>query len=155
MDALREKYSTLSIEELSKKIEEIEEEKRYLDSLYQEECRKIEEKEMENISRIIPEYTKKLERLKLYIDEFHTHREHSEITYKFKHVSGYYDDWHDRTKDPLEWMIAEYDILGMYRNMEIIFLYSNIGLYNFIRSWIDENMNYMQYRTSTHLLPKE
>ncbi len=155
MDSLREKYGKLGFEALAKKLQEMEDKTSLLNELYQEECRKIEEKEMENISAIIPSYITKLERLKLYIDEFHKHREHDKITYTFKHISGYYDDWHDRRNDPLEWMIAEYDILGMYRSMEIVFRYSNNALRTFITSWITENINYMQLNSNTYLLPKE
>lgn len=102
---------------------------------------KLHIEELEKIDEFIPEYTKRLERLKKIIEGFvlqYTRNCH--VEYAFKKVDHYTNDWHDPTHDPLNWMIQEYDLLEMSNHMEIVFEYATESVRDFIKKWMKENV---------------
>lgn len=82
-------------------------------------------------------YTKKLHRIKWYVDEFGNQ---SNVSYAFRKVEAYSDDNHDPMEDPLDWKIAEYDLLGMDQYVEIQFDYHNEAVKDFVVNWMTENL---------------
>ena len=137
-------------EELKKQIEQLEAEydelaKQCLKAkLKRDEAReKLRLEELEKIDQFIPEYTKRLTRLKKTIEDFilqYTRSGH--IEYAFKKVDHYTNDWHDPTHDPLNWMIQEYDLLEMSSHMEIVFEYATESVRDFITKWMKTNIDY-------------
>lgn len=105
---------------------------------------KIIEEEQKDIKGMIPKYTHKLERLKVYMDEFMKEEWCSKVLCKFKKVDTYTNDFHQPMHDPLEWTLAEYDLLGMDTYLEIIFYYSKEAVKQFIENWIESNMKYVE-----------
>lgn len=133
-------------EELNKEIEQLNAEYHELAEkcskakLKRDEAReKLRIQELEKIEAFIPEYTKRLKRLKKTIDEFilqYTRDGH--VEYAFKKVDHYTNDWHHPTHDPLNWMIQEYDLLEMSNHMEIVFEYATDSVRDLIQSWMKD-----------------
>jgi hypothetical protein len=82
-------------------------------------------------------YTKKLHRIKWYVDEF---GKEANVSYAFRKVEGYSDDFHEPMEDPLDWKIAEYDLLDMDQYVEIQFDYHNEAVKDFVVNWLKENL---------------
>lgn len=103
--------------------------------------------ELKKIDEHIPQYIKRLERLKKIIEAFvlqYTRNGH--VEYAFKKVEHYTNDWHDPTHDPLNWMIQEYDLLEMSNHMEIVFEYATESVREFVDKWMKENVEYASER---------
>ena len=123
-----------------------------MSKLYQKVEKAKQKMLAEKLSKIedfIPAYTKKLERLKKFIDGFNENQAlyGSRVQYGFKKVDIYLDDYHEPMPDPLDFKIAEYDLIGMSDHMEIIFYYSNEALKHFIETWMKENVELVDYTT--------
>lgn len=99
-------------------------------------------------------YMKKLNRLKAYVDAFVAETAYeswgvlienrkSNLKYGFRRMEGpYKDDYYEVVADPLDWMIAEYDLLGMQECVEIRFDYHSEFLKDFVVYWMHENLPY-------------
>lgn len=83
-------------------------------------------------------YEKKLQRIKRYVDEFGGKERN--VSYAFRKVKVYLDDFHEPMQDPLDWKIAEYDLLDMDQYVEIRFDYHNESVKEFVMQWIRENL---------------
>lgn len=92
---------------------------------------------MKTLGHMAEAYTKKLHRIKWYVDEFGYERN---TTYAFRKVDAYSDDFHEPMADPLDWKIAEYDLLGMDQYVEIRFDYHNEAVRDFVIQWMTENL---------------
>lgn len=104
---------------------------------------KLTLEELKSIDKIVPFYTKKLERLKKYSDDFVlSHNRCGNVEYAFQKVDGYIDDFHNPTNDPLNWKLSEYDLLEMSQHLEIVFEYSNDSVREFVERWMSENVVY-------------
>lgn len=109
---------------------------------------KIIEEDQKDFEVMIPNYTAKLERLKVFTDGFISeHPRRGEVKYAFKRYgdSCYTDDFHQPMHDPLEWTIAEYNLIGMSDYIEILFYYTKDGLKHFINNWMKENIPYSEF----------
>jgi hypothetical protein len=134
----REKY-----EELQKALEDAQNVVSELYGLVHNAKLKYMTEQLSNIVNLDECYNKKLDRLGRTIKDFvDTH--HGNVSYGFKKVDVYLDDFHDPMPDPLEWMISEYNLLGMSDHMEIIFKYSQDFVKYFVQKWIDEKFDFMQ-----------
>jgi hypothetical protein len=122
-----------------------------MSKLYQKVEKAKQKMLAEKLSKIedfIPAYTKKLERLKKFMDGFNENQSmYDRVEYGFKKVDTYLDDYHDPMPDPLDFKISEYDLLGISEHMEIIFYYSNEALKDFIETWMKANVDYVRYTT--------
>jgi hypothetical protein len=133
-------------ETLKKQLEDAE---KTMSNLYQ----KVEDaktrmmaEELSKIEDFIPTYRKKLERLKKFMDGFiEEYGQRVNIVYAFKKVDTYLDDFHEPMPDPLEFKIAEYNLIGMSDHMDIIFDYSNEGVKQFVHTWMKENADYVEF----------
>ena len=105
-----------------------------MDALHKEQVKKMGD--------VIPTYTTKLERLKAYISAFDevARGTHCRVNFAFRKVDGYTDDFHEPMHDPLDWKIAEYNLIGMSDHVEIIFDYSNETVKEFVKRWMFENI---------------
>jgi DNA repair exonuclease SbcCD ATPase subunit len=123
-----------------------------MSKLYQKVEKAKQKMLAEKLSKIedfIPAYTKKLERLKKFMDDGFNENQsmYDRVEYGFKKVDTYLDDYHDPMPDPLDFKISEYDLLGISEHMEIIFYYSNEALKDFIETWMKANVDYVRYTT--------
>ena len=137
------------MEELQKLVSDLEAEQHELEQRSTEVYRKLEAakdklalEQQKNIESDIPYYTKKLERLKVYLDGFvEDHR--GDVHYAFeKQDEPYTGDFHEIIQDPLEYAMCEYDCLGMTKFLEIVFDYHNESVRTFVKKWMDENVEY-------------
>ena len=92
---------------------------------------------MKTLGDMAETYTKKLHRIKWYVDEF---GHENNTSYAFRKVDAYSDDYHELMADPLDWKIAEYDLLGMDQYLEIRFDYHNEAVKDFVLQWLKENL---------------
>ena len=92
---------------------------------------------MKTLGDMADTYTKKLHRIKWYVDEF---GHENNTSYAFRKVDAYSDDYHEPMADPLDWKIAEYNLLGMDQYLEIQFDYHNDAVKHFVIQWITENL---------------
>lgn len=92
---------------------------------------------MKTLGDMAETYTKKLHRIKWYVDEF---GRESNVSYAFRKVEAYADDYYEPMEDPLDWKIAEYDLLGMDQYVEIQFDYHNEAVKDFVVNWLKENL---------------
>ena len=99
-------------------------------------------KKASDIEEQIPMYTKKLERVKKFIEEFMTECRGRDFKYGFRKVKAYYGDDHEPMSDPLDWRMCEYDLLGLDENLEIVFDYSNEAVKKFVSDWMEENVKH-------------
>ena len=97
-------------------------------------------KKVLEIEEQIPTYTKKLERLKAYVDAFKNECRGRYVQYGFRKVESYKSDDHQPMADPLDWRICEYDLLGIDENLDIVFDYSNEAVKKFVSDWMEKNM---------------
>lgn len=151
------------MEELHTRIEELE--KLYDRSaaktkeLYKEleEAReKLDLECMKDITESIPYYTKKLERIKKFVKLFKEEHNDVSIHYAFdKMEHPYKGDFHEIIQDPLDYLIGEYDCLGMTKFLEIVFEYHNESVKKFVKDWMEENLGYVEpYADKTSLYNK-
>ena len=102
-------------------------------------------------------YVKKLERIKKYVEAFvgetpfmgtgHdlAYRK-GNLRYGFrKREFPYQDDYHEMMQDPLDFMIVEYDLLGMDDHLEIRFDYHSKPVQEFVKAWMRENLPRVHY----------
>lgn len=97
-------------------------------------------------------YERKLRRVKAYVEAFVAETAYesrgvlienrrSNLKYGFRKMEEpYKDDFHEIMADPLDWTIAEYDLLGMCENVDIRFDYHSDFLKDFVTQWMDENI---------------
>ena len=130
IDELRAKYEAAeeALGALRAELEEAEEEKA--------------KEDIKNIESMIPEYEKRLKRLKTFIDAFLEDERGSHVDCAFrKRDDPYLDDYHEVMHDPLDWQLVEYDLLGMSKIMEIKFDYYTEVVRDFVTKWIKENFH--------------
>lgn len=105
----------------------------------------LAEEQMKDIVSHIPKYEAKLERIRKYIEGFvkdKQSRYRDNIKYAFRKVEIYKDDFHEPMPDPLNWKIAEYDLLDMDQYVEIIFDYHSEAVKRFVADWMHEHVHY-------------
>lgn len=139
------------------------------DHALQEEQERLRE-EMEDIKRTIVEerlktlvgkedyYAKKMKRIKAFVEAFvaetayesrgaRIEPRNSNLVYGFrKRELPYTDDFHEAMADPLDWAVAEYDLLGMQECLEIQFDYHSEVIKDFVTQWMQENLPHVDYR---------
>ena len=94
----------------------------------------IKKQEILNIEAHIPYYQTKLERLKAFLPPY------PNLKIVFKKVDTQYaDDWYHPMRDPLDWTIREYDMLGMDTCVDITFEYYTESVKTFVEKWWAEN----------------
>lgn len=140
------------MEELQKVVNDLEEEQHELEKRSTEVYHKLQKakdkldlEKQKDIERYIPYYTKKLERIKVYIDGFIEDYGKNDVRYAFeKREEPYKGDDYEIIQDPLEYMMGEYDCLGMYKFLEIVFDYHNESLRTFVTKWMEENVGHAE-----------
>jgi hypothetical protein len=138
------------MEELQKLVNELEAEQSELEQRSSELYRKLENareklalEKQKDIEDFLPYYTQKLERMKDYIEGYMAESRGNEVHYVFrKQDYPYTGDFHEIIQDPLDYMMGEYDCLGMNKFLEIVFEYHNESVRHFVKSWMDENIDY-------------
>ena len=143
--------------ELEAREKELEEEKRRLWREIEDAKAKLLNERMSTLDSTQREfYERKLRRLKAYVDAFVAETAYesrgvlienrrSNLKYGFRKMEGpYKDDWHEVMEDPLDWTIAEYDLLGMSENVDIRFDYYSEFLKIFVTKWMDEHMPHVE-----------
>lgn len=147
------------MEELKKLVNELEDEQHELEKRSTEVYRKLEEardklalEQQKDIEKDIPYYTKKLERMKVYIDGF-IEEYRGDVRYAFeKQDEPYMGDFHEIIQDPLDYAMGEYDCLGMTKFLEIVFDYYNESVKTFVIKWMEENVGRAEpYRDAKQL----
>ena len=129
------------IEELQKRHEKLSEETDEVYRKLEAAQEKVALEEMKNIGDSIPYYTKKLERLKMFVEMFKDEFRDTSIHYAFeKNEQPYKGDFHEVIQDPLNYLIGEYDCLGMTKFLEIVFEYHSDTVKKFVEDWMDKNM---------------
>lgn len=151
------KNRDISVEQLEKIVTDLELSekviKNMLDKTYSQleiAREKLAVKRLENMSYDIPKYTAKLERIKKFIESDREKKPYSRINPNVKYMfkkrnEPYKDDFHDIVKDPLEYTLAEYNLLAMDDYIEIVFEYHSDGLKDFINKWFNENLGYAEF----------
>jgi hypothetical protein len=151
------------MEELQKLVNDLEEEQHELERRSSELYNKLEEakdklalEQQKDIETDIPYYTKKLERMKVYIGGFiqeYRHDHGGDVRYAFeKQDEPYKGDFHEIIQDPLDYVMGEYDCLGMTKFLEIVFDYHNESVRTFVTKWMETNIEYAEpYSDSKHL----
>ena len=144
------------IEELERLHERSAAKTRELYNELEEAREKLELECMKDIDEYIPYYTKKLERIKKFIEMFKEEHNDVSIHYAFdKKEHPYKGDFHEVIQDPLDYLIGEYDCLGMTKFLEIVFEYHNDALKKFVQDWMEENLGYVEpYGDKTSLYNK-
>lgn len=101
-------------------------------------------------------YERKLKRVKAYVDAFVAETAYvsngceiaprkSNVKYAFrKHETPYTDDFHEVMEDPLDWAIAEYDLIGMQECIDIRFDYHSEFLKDFVTQWMLETLPHVE-----------
>jgi len=89
-------------------------------------------------------YLTQLKRLKRYIvdwlgPDLTYGRGEVEVAFR-KRKTPYQDDYHEDMDDPLDWMIAEYDLLAMSEHLEIRIDYFNEAVKEFVTVWFKTHM---------------
>ena len=129
------------IEELRAKHEAAEKAVEVLRVELEEAEQEMARERLKNIEDYIPLYEMRLKRLKVYIETFVENERRSDAKYAFqKREQPYLNDFHEVTHDPLNWKIAEYNLLGMSVTMEIIFEYHPDAVKDFTRKGMAENV---------------
>lgn len=103
-------------------------------------------------------YAKKLKRIKTFTDAFveETAWCHIEgqtvyprkrnLYYGFRKINEVYtNDFHDPMVDPLDYQIAEYNMLGMQEELQVRFDYYSEATKDFVMKWMKENVPDMSY----------
>ena len=141
------------IQELKERHEKLSEEKHEVYQKLEEAREKLVLEEMKTIDDSIPYYTKKLERLKVFVDMFKDEFRDTSVYYAFeKREEPYRGDFHEIIEDPLDYLIGEYDCLGMTKFLEIVFEYHNDSVKKFVEDWMEKNMGYVEpYREKENL----
>ena len=90
-------------------------------------------------------YLMRLKRLKRYVVDWlgsnGGHRRSSDISVAFrKRETPYEDDYHEDMDDPLDWTLAEYDLLAMGDYLEIRIDYFNEAVKEFVTVWFKTHM---------------
>lgn len=130
------------IEELRAKYEAAREVKNALRAELEEAEEELKREGLKNIEQQVPYYEKRLKRLKVFIDAFLEETRGADVKYAFKKQEyPYLDDFHEVMHDPLDWKIAEYDLLDMAKYMEIVFEYHNEAVKNYVETWMKENFD--------------
>jgi hypothetical protein len=140
------------MEELQKLVNDLEEEQQALEKRSTELYHKLEEvkdklalEKQKDIEDFIPYYTQKLERMKHYIEGFNEEYKGNSVHYAFEKRDGpYKGDFHEIIQDPLDYLIGEYDCLGMTKFLEIVFEYHNESVKTFVQKWMNENVGYAE-----------
>lgn len=133
------------IQALKQRQEEIREEEKTLYKEIEDAEVALAEEQMKNITSLIPKYEAKLERIRKYLEGFIKEKRkgyRDNIKYAFRKVEIYKDDFHDPMPDPLNWKIAEYDLLDMDQYVEIIFDYHSEAVKRFVADWMREHVHY-------------
>lgn len=143
--------------ELEAKEHDLQEEQKRLSKEIEETKEKLFDQRMSTLdSRQREFYERKLRRLKAYVDAFVAETTYesrgvlienrrSNLKYGFrKREEPYTDDWHEIMADPLDWTIAEYDLIGMCENVDIRFDYYSEFLKDFVTKWMDEHMPHVE-----------
>ena len=123
--------------------QQIEEEQKQLWKDLSKAEEELAEEQMKDISTHISKYEAKLERIRKYLEGFiedKRGRFRDNVKYAFRKVEIYKDDFHDPMPDPLNWKIAEYDLLDMDQYVEIIFDYHNEAVKRFVADWMGEHV---------------
>ena len=131
-----------AIKERQQQLEE--EQKQLWKDLSNAEDQLVEE-QMKDITSQLPKYKVKLERIQKYLEGFMKEkgsRYGDTIKYAFRKVEIYKNDFHDPMPDPLNWKIAEYDLLDMDQYVEVIFDYHSEAVKRFVTEWIREHVHY-------------
>lgn len=131
VEKLRERHDALEQESSAvyKQLEELQE--------------RLDAERLKNIENVVPEYTRKLERLKVYIDGFISDYRGHEVNYAFRKCDEpYRGDHYELLQDPLDYLIGEYDCLGMTKFLEIVFEYHNPAVKSFVEKWMNKNVEY-------------
>ena len=151
MEELRKR---IEIEDLEKIVRDLQLSADVLDKMRSERYRQLEEakeklamKRIEHMDDEIPKYEAKLNRLKKFIEAFvEENPRASVVRYRFNKIKDpYKDDFHDVMADPLEYILAEYNLLDMENYIEIVFDYYNEALRDFIKMWMSENVEYAEH----------
>jgi hypothetical protein len=133
------------IEELKERYEKLSEETQKVNQKLEEAREKLILEEMKDINDSIPYYTKKLERLKTFIETFKDEFRDNSIHYAFERIDEpYRGDFHEIIEDPLDYLIGEYDCLGMTKFLEIVFEYHNDSVKKFVEDWMEKNLGYVE-----------
>lgn len=92
-------------------------------------------------------YLTRLKRLKRYmLDWLGPKGCPSQIQVAFRKMEEpYADDYYDDMDDPLDWMTAEYDLLGMSDHLEIRIDYFNEAVKEFVTVWFKTHMKKEHY----------
>jgi hypothetical protein len=148
------------MEELRKLVQELEDRHQQLEKESTEVYKKLEEahdklysEELKNINDDIPYYSKKLDRIKMFVEMFKKESHDTCVHYAFQKVEHpYKGDFHEVIQDPLDYLIGEYDCLGMTKFLEIVFEYHNDSVKRFVEQWMETNMEYAEpYAEMKHL----
>jgi hypothetical protein len=159
--AIEELKNRIEVEDLEKIIKKLEWGYEYHKKAANDEYRQLEKhreklaiKRIEGMKYDIPKYVSKLERLKKFLEEFVSeYPSKNLVKYTFKKIKEpYIDDFHDIIPDPLEYKLAEYNLLDIDNYIEIVFDYYSEGLRNFIEKWMTENVDYAEQEISTESL---
>ena len=141
-------FNFKKMENLQKLVNELEEEQHELERRSTEIYHKLDDarnrlalEQQKDIESDIPYYTKKLERMKVYIDGF-VEEYRGDVRYAFEKQDGpYTGDSYEIIQDPLDYAMGEYDCLGMTKFLEIVFDYHNESVKTFVTKWMEENVS--------------
>ena len=150
------------MEHLETQIRELEDAKAELEAQGLEIWRKLETakdalvaERMKTIEKHKSFYAKKLERIKKTVDIFVTETAYmhngveiasrnNNLKYGFrKKELPYKDDYHEVMQDPMDFMIVEYDLLGMEDYLEVRVDYHSEALKDFVEEWMSQNIPHM------------
>lgn len=134
------------IRELDTKLNEMEEEQTRV--RHEREALKtlLFQERMKTLDRHKEFYIKKLERIKKHVDAFVGEADHRNGNLKYgfrKRELPYKDDSYDIMQDPLDFMIVEYDLLGMDDYLEVRVDYHSEAVKDFVNDWMRENIPHM------------
>ncbi len=94
----------------------------------------VKEEELKTIDEHVPYYERKLERLRAFIPQ------RADVRIKYKKIDERYtNDWHQPMRDPLDWTIREYDVLGMEDVVEVTIDYYTEAVKTFVETWWQTN----------------
>lgn len=140
------------LDELYEKETALEEEQKRLRKEIEDVKEKLLEERMKTLAGKEDFYAKKLNRLKAYVEAFVAETAYdsrgvrieprsSNLQYAFRKMElPYKDDFHEVMEDPLDWTVAEYDLLGMQECLEIRIDYHSEALKGFVTRWMEENL---------------
>lgn len=131
------------VEKLQERHHALEQESSAVYKQLEEAQERLDAERLKNIGNFVPDYTRKLERLKVYIEGFVAEYRGHEVNYAFrKREEPYKGDFHELLQDPLDYLIGEYDCLGMTKFLEIVFEYHNPAVKSFVEKWMNKNVKY-------------